>query len=433
MTTVTQIRVPPPTDRRILDLFTKAAQSESATSFEVRIPGARLGSFSDTKSFSEQHSGNWNTSKLLDHVSLNFRGEGESWVTLHFRRLITNGDGRTERSMWENELAVEQSTHPRGPTSSLLLEALHWADEFRKAIVGKPAEDDGPTNLTRDIFAAQISQLTDLHARIVEEAETARITQESLFASRRAELEAEHATRLIQVDDLKEAARAKIEAEEERLEAVKKELDDRGHMHARRQLRADITSALKTRLERPGVSRQTALLRFAVVTGSALGIIGFGTVAALGIADLHQVYSMETPNLYVLGFASARFAVPAAAAAGLLFYVLGWLRRLHAEDVQSERDLERYRYDLDRASWTIETILEAQGKEGGTVPPEWTAGVTHGLFTRSSGGSEERDAADALGSLLNFAAKAEFGPGGPKLEFHKRDLRRLSREASEEG
>jgi hypothetical protein len=131
-----------------------------------------------------------------------------------------------------------------------------------------------------------------------------------------------------------------------------------------------------------------------------------------------------------LAFATSRFAIPAAAAAGLLFYILGWLKRLHSEDAQAERDLERYRYDIDRSSWAIETILEAQGKEGGTVPPEWITGVTHGLFTRAGNANEDRDAADALGSLLNFAAKAEFGPNGPKIEFSKRDLRRLSREAS---
>lgn len=428
---VTIVRIPAPTDRRILDLFSKAAQA-LGSSFDVTIPGARLGSYDNTKSFTEKHDGTWGSSKLLDQISLNIKGERDTWVTLTFRRLITSSDGRTERSMWENELAVDQSTHPARPTPELLLIAARWADDFRKAIIGKPAEEDSPTNLTRDVFAAQITQLTELHGKIVHEAEAARQEQEVLIARRKAEVEAEQEARLAQIDELKRVAQAKIDAEEQRLEALRKDLDDRGHMHARRQLRAEITGALKTRLERPGVSRQATLLRFGVVGISIAGIIAFTASAAFGLADLHQIYSSEGPNLYVLGFASARFAVPAAAAAGLLFYVLGWLRKLHAEDVQAERDLERYRYDLDRASWAIETILEAQGKEGGTVPPEWTTGVTHGLFTRAGNSNEDRDAADALGSLLNFAAKAEFGPNGPKIEFAKRDLRRLSREASAE-
>ena len=123
--------------------------------------------------------------------------------------------------------------------------------------------------------------------------------------------------------------------------------------------------------------------------------------------------------------AAARFGLAAAVTAGLLFYLLGWLRQIHAEDVAAERSLERYRYDIDRASWAIETILEAQGKEGGTVPEEWIYGVTRSLFAGDQK-AQDQNPLEALGTLLNVAARAEIGPNGPRIEFEKRGLRKVA-------
>jgi hypothetical protein len=141
---------------------------------------------------------------------------------------------------------------------------------------------------------------------------------------------------------------------------------------------------------------------------------------------MHLLFGKESTPTITLALATARFALPAAAATGLLFYLLSWLKQLHAEDVRSERDLERYSYDIDRASWVIETILEAETKEG-DVPSEWISGVTHALFTRTDARTEESSAADGLASLFNVAAKAEFGPSGPRFEISRPGLRKIGK------
>jgi hypothetical protein len=82
---------------------------------------------------------------------------------------------------------------------------------------------------------------------------------------------------------------------------------------------------------------------------------------------------------------------------------------------------------VNRASWVVETILEAQTKEAGEVPQEWVHGVTHNMFARNEGRDEDHHALDALGALLGISAKAELGPTGPKLELRRDGLRRLGR------
>lgn len=420
-------RIHAPSDLAVIRAFEAFARLLEEGTFWADVAGVHANDLTSTEDFTSLREGKWDRSRIISKAGCTL-GEGDFQVV--FQRALTtwdtNGHRRVSPSAWENEIYFSWRNDRGEPDADVRLAAAQIIAGLQKADT-RPA---AATDAFSEAMAAQVSRLAELQVSVLEDADQNRRSQEKAFAERRAQLEAEHAALVAQLSASEAESKERIAAEANRLEITKKELDDRGHMHARRQLRADITDALKVRLERPGVSRQATVLRLSVVFVALVGVVGFGAAAAIGIPDLHQAYANESPNIFVIGFASARFAVPAAAAAGLLFYVLGWLRKIHSEDVQSERDLERYRYDLDRASWAIETILEAQGKEGGTVPPEWTSGVTHGLFARGPSANEDRDAADALGSLLNFAAKAEFGPGGPKIEFAKRDLRRLSREAA---
>lgn len=422
-------RIPALSDRRILKAFETFSSLEDDSTFTAEVSGARVSSLRTADEFTATRDGKWDRSRILTRVSMSL---GSPSLSVIFRRGTTtwdaNGHARFSPSAWENEISLQWGTHGGEPSSDLRFQIAARIAELQPADLKAVAATDAFS----EAMANQVARLAELQASVLEDVDQRRRFQESAFAERMEQLDSEQASLIAQIRASEMEAKDRLFEEASKLESRKKELDDRGHMHARRQLRGDITNDLKDRLSSPGVSKQAGLLRAGVIIGAAIGIVGSATISALSLGDLHTLYSSSSPNPIILGFASARFILPTAAAAGLLFYILGWLRKLHADDVQAERDLERYRYDLDRASWAIETILEAQGKEGGTVPPEWISGVTHGLFARSGANTEDRDAADALGSLLNFAAKAEFGPGGPKFEFNKRDLRRLSREAAPE-
>lgn len=416
------VRIPPPTDRRLVKFLSSLTELYEGSTFSVVLSGANLGAFRNAEAFFEKFPGQkWN-GRLIARAGLR-RPDGR--MSVSFRRSV--GD---VPSAWENEIWVDVSSN-QPPDPQEVIPFLEAIDAFRRSLTNKP-DEEASYSAASELIAKQIATMSELQAELLAEAQKARLDFEREATDRRNELEREAERAREEKQAEYDQKLAELTRSREALSARERELDDRDHMHARRKMREDITGSLKNRLERPGVSRETRQLRTWFIVGSAAGIAAFGALAGYAAYDLHTVLS-RTPdgNFLPLVIAAIRFSVPAAIAGGLLVYALGWLKHLHAEDSRSERDLERYRYDIDRASWAIETILEAQAKEGGTVPDAWIGGATNGLFARTENGSSERDAVDALGSLFNFAARAEFGPNGPKLEFNRPGLRRLSKEASD--
>ena len=300
----------------------------------------------------------------------------------------------------------------------------------------------------RDAVTREVSKLAELHRKIVKEANDFRLTDERERRSAKEKADQEYDARRLALEEEGQKRAEAYETERQKLVEKEKALDDRGHMHVRRELRGQITKDLKERLERPQVSSQAAFLRISVSGLSLAAITALSVYATYAAIDLHDVMinattktnpsmpvSVEAPiktiTEPVLFLAAGRFLFAAAAAAGLLFYLLGWLRRLHSEDVRNERELERYRYDIDRASWVVETILEARATEG-EVPKEWVEGVTHNLFARNEQRDSEQNALEAVAALLGISAKAELGPEGTKLELKRDGLRRLKKAAEGE-
>lgn len=111
-----------------------------------------------------------------------------------------------------------------------------------------------------------------------------------------------------------------------------------------------------------------------------------------------------------------------------LAYAASWLRQFYHSETESAREIDRFNYDLNRASWIIETILEVQYEKKGDVPEAWIQGVTRGLFDGPDDRKAVNDSVQALQALLGFAASASFGPEGPKFEINRRNARRLARE-----
>lgn len=415
------VRIPPPSDRRVLKFFSTLAELYDGSTFVVAIPGTSLGSFQSADTFFDQFADQKWSGRLISRVTLR-RPDGRLSVT--FRRSTAD-----EASAWENELWIDTSSN-NPPRPEEVLSVAEAVDAFRKSLHGKDGQET-PYSAASDLIATQIATMAELQAELLAEAQRSRLQFEKDTEERRRELEREADQQKAHNQAEFDRRLGELRVEQDALSDRARQLDDRDHMHARRKMREDITSSLRERLQQPGVSRETRQLRIWFIIGSAFGIVAFAVLAGVAAWDLHSVLT-RAPDGYSLPLivAAVRFSVPAALAGALLIYVLGWLKHLHAEDSRSERDLERYRYDIDRASWAIETILEVQGKEGGTVPDAWIGGVTSGLFSRADASSSERDAVDALSSLFNFAAKAEFGPNGPKLEFNRPGLRRLSREVS---
>lgn len=91
--------------------------------------------------------------------------------------------------------------------------------------------------------------------------------------------------------------------------------------------------------------------------------------------------------------------------------------------------MERYAIDLNRASWAIETILEASSKEGVQIPDIMIQGVSRNLF----GAEEKKDEAksDALAELLRSSAKVRVGADGAEFSINGRGAVKLAKELEE--
>ena len=129
-------------------------------------------------------------------------------------------------------------------------------------------------------------------------------------------------------------------------------------------------------------------------------------------------------------FLIGRSIISSLVAIGGLIYAASWLRNFYNSEVEIAREIDRFNYDLVRASWIIETILEVKHEHGGEIPQEWIQGVTRGLFDSSSNNETLDDGAKALKALMGFTASASFGPDGPKFDIGKREAKKLSKTSS---
>jgi len=159
------------------------------------------------------------------------------------------------------------------------------------------------------------------------------------------------------------------------LEEQRAELDLRRARDARRKLREDITNDLKLRLTKKTNKWSTYVYRGGVVLISlflAFSGVYFASKALGPIAAL-----TETSSSTQIVFAYLRFFICTGAAAVFGFYAMSYLKKNASDDMQFERDLERYALDVDRASWAIETVMEFKDEEDGlTVPDLWLQGAT---------------------------------------------------------
>lgn len=220
----------------------------------------------------------------------------------------------------------------------------------------------------------------------------------------------------------------KLDKKKAEIQRREEELDNRQHMHVRRELRKSIVEEFGRRAVAPVVSTNAGRMRWAVfgislIAGMALAGFGLWTFYLLISNDFVQAAYW----LLVL-----RATILSVGGLGLFLYALRWLRSMYLDDVRTARHYERYRDDIDRASFAIETILEVGSeKEGVAAPDAWIEGVCRNLFQSGSGRTTGGESRDALIQLLNSLSSATVGPSGPEVTLDRRGSRRLAKRLEE--
>ncbi|WP_204353948.1 hypothetical protein, partial [Yoonia maritima] len=269
----------------------------------------------------------------------------------------------------------------------------------------------------RQVQDAKLAQFADVTAGLLERADKKRLELDSLrdtledeIEQKRVALDETNAQKLVEIADKRTA-----------LEKLLQELDDREHKHVRRELRETITNEIKSSLETPSSSARSRTYAMQV---TALCLAGAGIFAYLTYSAQASINSV--PDGLPIYLQYVKIFLSSAATVGFFAYAISWVRKLAVEEATHHRNLEQYAFDMNRASWVIETILELTDAELEELPNTWLESVCSSLFERPNTAAHDTNSLDALAALLNVTTEAEIGPNGPTFKLNRRAAKRAA-------
>ena len=365
------------------------------------------------------------------HLSSNAKG-----LQVEFRRGVSTGKfSDRQPSPYFDEIQISLSQQPAGTTMQDLLNVSKVIEGYGTVV--QPSNDVSNFGGATDIITAEVSKLAELAAELTigadatrRELEIERIRLQKAFEDEKQALDAAHQER--------EAA---LDTEKQKLEVLRDELDDREHKHVRRQLRDTITKELNDEITAPKSSQRSFKYVYLTVFFTMVGVLGCGYLAyeaqnAIVSLPLDTVKDPETgatissslsnsPQVYLLYL---KMFAASAASLGLFVYTINWLRKLSSQITLHQQKLQRHVFDMNRASWTIETILELSASELPEIPEIWLQSVTSNLFEQEDQKSDDTGSLQALGALLNITSEAEIGTDGTKFKLNRRGAKKAASE-----
>lgn len=277
------------------------------------------------------------------------------------------------------------------------------------------SSDDGGqieilNSLLNDFSDTHRQMLSDLNQKVMD------------LEVRRVELETDHTQREIE-------RQASHEKELQDLQAKRDDLARHSHMSARRKTLQSLNERTREEVRRsltpPGaVLTRWCVFAAALLLSAAAGTFSFESLKLFGSTDA----GLQSPLVQFALLAKAFIASVICLSA--LAYAAAWLRGFYNSDIAASREIERFNYDLSRASWIIEAVLEVQHENKGEIPDVWIREVSKNLFSGSTARQSGDESGQALAALLGYTASASFGPDGPKFELGRRGARRLARDAN---
>lgn len=272
---------------------------------------------------------------------------------------------------------------------------------------------DNTENDAAALLLSHIEQLRELelafHAK--------QLDADDEFRSRRLESDRE-ATENLRIKQ------RELEKERQELEDFRKQVNDREPQHERRRLRESLTSDLHKYLEEPKKSAFSGrnLVHF-LYLASGIIFLGISVVLTLQI-DLSS--EVGSAGLWITSIKSIASGIGGA---GFVWAGLAGLKSsVHAQTAYDQK-LQKYAFDMDRASWVVETLLHMNTTESNQVPDKWLESVCQGLFIEGDKVEGEIKSLDALAALLDATARAKIGTGGFEFELDKRAARKLAEQA----
>ncbi|HEX5183111.1 MAG TPA: hypothetical protein VFW19_08165 [Allosphingosinicella sp.] len=273
------------------------------------------------------------------------------------------------------------------------------------------ASDDDARQLSK-VVSKQIDDLRRLNLKMTEGLAEARQKDEEAFRARQVELDESFKVRLDQLTE-----------KEAELEQRRRELNDREPQHERRRLREHLTARLQSTIAEPPptTGRRERYSHYLYLIAAAL-FIGISLSLSLS-TELGR--ASGSAAFWAL---SAKSLVAGAVGAALTWAGLSGLKSSAVSARQYEQAIQRYAFDMDRASWVVETILQMNSVEKSEVPDEWLEAVCRDLFVTTVQKPEDNRSLEAFAALFDATAKARIGTNGLEFEIDRKGAKKLAQD-----
>ncbi len=213
-----------------------------------------------------------------------------------------------------------------------------------------------------------------------------------------------------------------LQDEKAALESKRKELNDREPQHERRRLREHLTERLQTTISQPRV--ETGIIE----RRSNYFYLGTGLIFVI-ISAFFAYIADDTLNINSASFwaQTMKSVISGVAGAAFAWAGLSGLKTSATDTRKYEQNIQRYAFDMDRASWIVETILQMNSIEKSQLPDEWLEAVCQGLFISEDRKINETSSLEAFSALFDATASAKIGTNGIEFEVDKKGAKKLAK------
>ena len=262
-----------------------------------------------------------------------------------------------------------------------------------------------------------LSRLEKLGLKLVEETHDYRMQLDTEMAAHKRELTASF-------EEEYKKKNAVLKEQEQDLDKLRQELDDRSARHARREQSRALQQKISDRSKKFTLTPATQRKRwpihaiFAVLLSLSGGLIALTLLSPARATEGVPLWlELGRLPLGVLGFALTA-----------IFYIR-WNDQWFRQHAEQEFRLQQLALDVDRAGYATEMLLEWQEDKGGEMPAVMVDRLTAGLFTDQTKVERVRHPSeDATTALLKAASNIRVDvPGIGEVSLTGRQIRKVYR------
>jgi hypothetical protein len=251
------------------------------------------------------------------------------------------------------------------------------------------------------------------------------LTEQAISETKANDLDAAYEARKTELEAAVVRSQDAVRAREEQLEARQKDLEDRDSKHARRELRRLLQNELKLRGQQFSLTTGTS--------GKRRGVhLLFAGLLVLGVAfiTVTLIQSWADP---LAPIPAIRLALGVLSVLTTLVFYIRWVDSWFRQHADEEFRLKRMSPDVDRASWVVETAMEWQQQNKGSIPAQLLDQLSRELFVTGGPPAVVRHPAE---ELLSAALATASGlkiklPNGGEASFDRRAARKLQERMEE--